>query len=103
MFLRISPTRGVIRFGSRGKLSPRFIGKFDIIERIRKVAYRLVLPSSLAGVHDVFHVSQLRKYVRDESHIIDHSELAVRSDLSFEVQPISIIDQREKVMKNKVI
>ena len=92
VFLRISPTRGVIRFGSRGKLSPRFIGPFDIIEGVGKVAYRLALPHTLASVHDVFHVSQLRKYVRDESHVIDYSELAVISDLSFEDQLIYIID-----------
>jgi hypothetical protein len=103
VFLRIFPTRGVIRFGSRGKLSPRYIGPFDIIERIRKVAYRLALPPSLASVHDVFHVSQLRSYVRDPSHIIDHSELAVRTNLSFKAQPVSIVDRREKVLKNKVI
>ena len=103
MFLRISPTRGVIGFGTRGKVIPRFIGSFDIIERIGKVAYRLVLPPTLAVMHNVFHVSQLRKYVRDENHVIDHSELAVRADLSFEAQPVSIIDWREKVLKNKVI
>ena len=77
VFLKISPTRGVIRFGTRGKLSPRFIGPFDVIEKVGKVAYRLALPPSLAAVHDVFYVSQLRKYIRDESHVIDHSELEV--------------------------
>ena len=103
VFLKISPTRGVIRFGRRGKLSPRFIGPFDIIERVGKVAYRLALPPALAGVHDVFHVSQLRRYVRDPSHVIDHSELAVSSDLSLEAQSITILDRREKRLKSKVI
>ena len=64
VFLKISPTKGVIRFGSRGKLSPRFIGPFEILERVGEVAYRLALPPSLDGVHEVFHVSQLRKYVQ---------------------------------------
>ena len=63
VFLKISPTRGVIRFGNRGKLSPRFIGPFEILERVEAVAYRLALPPSLDGVHDVFHVSQLRGYI----------------------------------------
>ena len=84
-------------------MSPRFISPFDIIERVGKVAYRLALPPALAGVHDVFHVSQLRKYVRDPSHVIDHSELSVSSDLSLESQPIAILDRREKRLKNKVI
>ena len=95
--------RGVIRFGRRGKLSPRYIGPFDIIERVGSVAYRLALPPALSSVHDVFHVSQLRKYVRDPSHVIDYSELAVRSDLSLEVQPIAILDRREKRLKNRTI
>ena len=75
VFLRISPTKGVIRFGTRGKLSPRYIGPFEILDRVGDVAYRLALPPSLEGVHNVFHISQLRKYVKDESHILDHSEL----------------------------
>jgi len=60
VFLKISPTRGVIRFESKGKLSPRYIGPFEVVERIGAVAYKLALPPSLEGVHNVFHVSQLR-------------------------------------------
>ena len=60
VFLKISPTKGVIRFGTSGKLSPRYIGPFEILERVGEMAYRLALPSSLEGVHNVFHVSQLR-------------------------------------------
>ena len=103
VFLKISPTRGVIRFGSKGKLSPRYIGPFEIVKRIGDVAYKLALPPSLAGVHDVFHVSQLRKYVPDEKHILDYSELTLRPDLTYAVQPVAILDRREKVLKNKVI
>ena len=75
MFLRISLTKGVIRFGARRKLSPRYIGPFEILDRVGEVAYRLALPPSLEGVHNVFHVSQLRRYIRDESHVLDYSEL----------------------------
>ena len=76
IFLKISPTKGVIRFGVRGKLSLRYIGPFEITERVGEVAYRLALPPSLEGVHDVFYVSQLRQYVKDDSHIVDHTELS---------------------------
>jgi len=71
VFLKISLTKRVIRFGARGKLSPRYIGPFEILERVGEVAYRLALPPPLEGVHNVFHVSQLRRYIRDESHVLD--------------------------------
>jgi len=96
VFLRISPTKGVIRFGSRGKLTPRFIGPFEILERVGEVAYRLALPSSLDGVHEVFHVSQLRKYVRDDSHVLDHSELELRPNMTYTERPMAILDRTTK-------
>ena len=65
------PKRGVVRFGKRGKLSPRFIGPFEILERIDTVVYRLSLPPSMSGVHEVFHVSMLRKYTPDPAHVVD--------------------------------
>ena len=102
VFLKISPTRGVIRFGCSGKLSPKYIGPFDIIERVGEVAYRVALPPALDGVHDVFHISQLRKYVQDDQHILDYSDLRLNHDLSYEAQPIRIIDKK-KVLKNKAI
>ena len=70
VFLRVSPTKGVKRFGLRGKLAPRYIGPFEILERIGAIAYRLALPPSLSGVHDVFHVSMLRRYVPDPTHVL---------------------------------
>ena len=103
MFLRISPNRGVIRFGKTGKLSPRFIGPFDILEKVGDVAYRLALPPSLVGVHDVFHVSQLRKYVSDPSHAVDFSEITVRPDLTYGQQPVAILDRRQKQLRNKTV
>ena len=103
VFLKISPTRGVIRFGVKGKLSPRFIGPFEVLEKLGAVAYRIALPPSLAAVHNVFHVLQLRRYVRDDSHVLDHSELELRSDLSYEAQPVSIVDRREKILKGRTI
>ena len=71
VFFRVMPKRGVVRFGELGKLSPRFIGPFEILERIGVVAYRLALPPNMSGVHEVFHVSMLRKYSPDPSHVVD--------------------------------
>jgi len=103
VFFKISPTRGVIRFGFSGKLSLRYIGPFHIIERVREVAYRLALPPALDGVHDVFHISKSIKYVRDDQHILDYSNLRPNHDLSYKAQSIGIIDKKEKVLKNKTI
>ena len=74
--LKVNPTRGVVRLGKRGKLSPRFIGPFEILERIGIVAYRLALPPSMLGVHEVFHVSMLREYTPDPAHDSCHSRLS---------------------------
>ena len=71
VFLKVMPKRGVVRFGERGKLSSRFIGPFKILERVGTIAYRLALPPSMTGVHEVFHVSMLRKYTPDPAHVVD--------------------------------
>ena len=71
VFLKVMPKRGVVRFGKRGKLLPRFIGSFEILERIGSVAYHLALPPSMSGVHEVLHVSMLRRYNPDPAHVVD--------------------------------
>ena len=71
VFLKVMPKRGVIRFGKQGKLVPRYIGPFEVLERVDTVAYRLTLSPSLSGVHEVFHVSMLRKYTLDLAHVLD--------------------------------
>ena len=71
VFLKMMPKRGMVRFGKLGKLSPRFIGPFEILERVGTVAYRLALPPNLSGVHEVFHVSMLRKYTPNPTHVVD--------------------------------
>ena len=71
VFLKVMPKRGVIKFGKRRKLSPNFIGPFGILERIDTVAYWLALPPSMSGVHEVFHVSMLRKYTLDPAHVVN--------------------------------
>ena len=103
VFLKISPMKRVIQFRVRGKLSPRYTEPFEILERIGKVAYRLALPPALEGVHSVFHVSQLRRYVDNESHVLDHSELGLQTYLSYTEQLISIIGHSVKILKNMEI
>ena len=103
VFLKVSPWKGIQRFGKKGKLAPRYIGPFPILGKVGTVAYRLELPSQLSNVHPVFHVSMLRKYEPDPSHIIDHSDLVLDEDASFEVKPVRIVDRRDKVLRGKSI
>ena len=103
VFLKVQPRRGVIRFGMKGKLSPRYIGPFEILQRIGDVAYRLALPPQLASVHNVFHVSLLRKYISDPSHTLNWQEIKLDEDVTFEEKPVRIMDRQEKVLRGKVI
>ena len=97
------PKRGVIRFGKQGKLSSRYIGPFEVLERVGVVAYRLALPLSLLSVHEVFHVSMLWKYTLDPTHIVDWGELLVDVDGTFEEGPVRIMDSREQVLRGKPV
>ena len=83
VFLKVSPMRGVIRFGQKGKSAKRFVGPFEIKSRIGDVAYRLVLPPQLVGVDDVFHVSMLRKYIPDPTHVSQHEPLPLQADATY--------------------
>ncbi|KAL0553939.1 hypothetical protein IC582_007843 [Cucumis melo] len=103
VFLKVAPMRGVVRFERRGKLSPRFVGPFEILERIGPVAYRLALPPSLSTVHDVFHVSMLRKYVPDPSHVVDYEPLEIDENLSYVEQPVEVLAREVKTLRNKEI
>ncbi|GAB2271985.1 hypothetical protein Dimus_038943 [Dionaea muscipula] len=103
VFLKVSPRRGFSRFGKGGKLAPRYIGPFEILQRVGEVAYRLALPPRMEGVHDVFHVSMLRKYEPDPSHVLDWEELDLEPDASYEERPIQIMDSREQVLRGKTI
>ena len=86
------PKRGVIRFGKRGKLSPRYIGPFEILEKVDTIAYRLALLPSLSSVHEVFHISMLWKYTSDPTHIVDWGELVANADGTFEEGRVHIMD-----------
>ena len=101
--LKVNPKRGVVRFGERGKLSPRFIGTFEILERIDTVAYWLALSSSMSGVHEVFHVSMLRKYTPDPAYVVDWGQIEVDTDGTFEEGPVCIVDSRDQVLRRKTV
>ena len=103
VFLKVMPNRGVVRFGKRGKLSPRFIGPFQILERVGTVAYRLALPPSMLGVHKVFHVSMLRKYTPDPTHVVDWVQIEVDMDETFEEGQVRIVDSRDQVLRCKTM
>ncbi|KAL4021044.1 hypothetical protein IC575_019833 [Cucumis melo] len=103
VFLKVAPIKGVLIFKKKGKLSPRFVGPFEILERIGPVAYRLALPPSFSTVHDVFHVSMLRKYVIDPTHVVNYEPLQINENLSYEEQPVEILAREVKVLHNRGI
>ena len=91
------------RFGKHGKLSPRFIGSFEILERVGTVAYRLALPPSMTSVHEVFHVSMLRRYTSDPAHVVDWGKIEVDTDETFEEGPMCIMDSRDQILRRKTL
>ena len=97
------PKRGVVRFDKRGKLSPRFIGPFEILERVGTVEYQLALPPILSGVHEVFHVSMLQMYTPDPAHVVNWGEIEVNTDGTFEEGPVCIMDSRDQVLRRKTV
>ena len=103
VFLKVSLWRKILRFGKNGKLSPRFIRPYEILQRIGLVAYRLALPPELANLHDVFHVSMLRKYRSDESHILPVQEVQVQQDFSYDEEPKAILAREVKQLQNKQV
>jgi hypothetical protein len=103
VYLKVSPIRGMRSFKIKGKLSPRFIGPFKIVKCVGEVAYQLELPDHLTDVHDVFHVSQLKKYHRVPEEQLPMEELNVQDDLTYMEYPIKILDTLTCVTRNKVI
>jgi hypothetical protein len=103
-YLRVSPIRGMRRFNVRGKLSPGFIGLFKIVERRGEVAYQLELPAQLSGVHDVFHVSQLKKCTSEVNiEPVQLEDIEMGNDLTYKEYPIKILDTSERVTRSKII
>jgi hypothetical protein len=103
MYLRVSPMKGVKRFGVKGKLAPHYIGSFTIPEMCGTVAYNLDLPPSLAGVYDIFHVSQLKKCVKAPMDAVLTEVTPLEADLSYPEHPIKVLDQKDRVMRRKTI
>ena len=103
VFLKVMPKRGVVRFGKRGNLSSRFIGPFEILERVDTIAYRLALPPSMSGVYEVFHVSMLRRYTPDPAHVVDWGEIDVDTDGTFKEGLVCIMDSRDQVLRRKIV
>ena len=93
----------MVRFGKRGKLSPRFIGPFEILERVGTVAYRLALSPSMTGVHEVFHVSMLRRYAPVPAHVVDWGDIEIDTDGTFEEGPVCIMDSWDQVLRRKTV
>ncbi|KAI3762990.1 hypothetical protein L1987_53435 [Smallanthus sonchifolius] len=103
VLLKVSPWKGVIRFGKRGKLNPRYVGPFKIMKRIGPVAYQLDLPEGLCGAHNVFHVSNLKKCLADESLAVPLEELHIDEQLRFIEEPVEIMDREVKTLKHSKI
>jgi hypothetical protein len=101
VFLKVAPWKGIIRFGMKGKLAPRYIGPFEVIARIGLVAYCLKLLAHLKKIHNVFHVSLLRKVEVDPSRVLPLVPMEVKEDLTLETKPVKIIDRSEKTLRNK--
>ena len=102
VYLKVSPKKGTRRFGLRGKLSPRYVGPFQIINKVGAVAYRLELPPNLSGIHNVFHVSTLKK-CEFPPKIVELPLTELQPDLSYEEHPIKILDVKDRVMRKRTI
>jgi hypothetical protein len=103
VYLRVSPRKGVKRFGVKGKLAPRYIRPFPILEKCGTMAYKLDLPLSLAGVQDIFHVSQLKKCLKAPVDVMLSEVIPLEADLSYHEHPIMVLDQKDRVTRHKII
>ena len=101
VFLKVSPMKGVMRFGRKGKLSPRYIGPYEITRRVGEVAYELRLPAELSMVHPVFHISMLRLYKPDPLHVLNYDEVEIDESLSYEEEPVQILDRQVRRLRTK--
>ena len=103
MFLKLSPMKGVMRFEKKEKLAPRYIGPFEILERVGIVAYRLALPPRLSQVHSMFHVSMLRIYISDPLYILQSQRVEVNKDLMYKEELVVILDYQIHRLHSKQI
>jgi hypothetical protein len=103
VYLRVSPMKGVKRFGVKGKLAPHYIRPFPILEKCGTVAYKLDLPPSLTRVHDIFHMSQLKKCLKAPVDIVLSEVTPLEADLSYPERPIKVLDQKDHITRCKTI
>ncbi|XP_070032358.1 uncharacterized protein [Nicotiana tomentosiformis] len=103
VLLKVSPMKGIMKFGKRGKLSPRFIVPFEVLRRVGKVDYELALPPSLSGVHPAFHVSMLRGYHADRSHVLDYSTVQLDESMGYDKEQVAIVDRQVRQLRSKKI
>ena len=101
MFLKVSPLKKVMRFRGKGKLILRFIGPYEVIEKVCPMAYRLTLPPELEKIYNVFHISMLRRYRSDPSHVVSSEIIELRPDLTYEEKPVQILAREVKELRNK--
>jgi len=103
VYLRVSSTKGVQRFGEKGKLAPRYVCPYEIIETCGPVANRVRLLPQLSSIHDIFHVSQLKKCVRVPIEIVEQEDIQIEPDLSYVEHPVKILDQKEWATRRKAV
>ncbi|XP_043710443.1 uncharacterized protein LOC122659395 [Telopea speciosissima] len=103
VFLKVALMKGVMRFGKKRKLSLRYVGPFEILERVGPVAHMLALPPELSNVHIVFNVSMLKRYVGDPSHVLNYQPLQLNEDLSYVEESVKILDRKDKVLQNRAV
>ncbi|XP_073273249.1 uncharacterized protein [Primulina huaijiensis] len=103
VFVKVAPLKGDMRFDKKGKLSPRFIGPFEILEKIKTLAYRVALPPMLARVHNVFYILMLRNYMSNPSHVLNNEPLQLTPNMTYEERPIQILAMQEGRLRNKII
>jgi hypothetical protein len=103
VYLRVSLMKVMKRFGVKGKLAPRYIGPFPILEKCGTVSYKLDLPPSLVGVHDIFHMSQLKKCLKASMDVVLPEVTLLEADLSYPEHPIKVLDQKDRVTRRKTI
>ena len=103
VFIKVSPWKGIMRFGKKGKLSPRYVGPYEVLERVGELAYRLALPPELSQMHDVFHICMLRKHVPKTSHVVQPTPVELQQDLTYAVEPVQILSREVKQLRSKTI
>ncbi|XP_057996497.1 uncharacterized protein LOC131175841 [Hevea brasiliensis] len=102
-FLKVFPMKGIMRFGNKGKLAPRYIRPFEITDRVGAIAYQLELPPNLSHFHPIFHISILRKYIPHHSHVLQPKTVKLNENLTFEEQPAAIVDYQMRLLWSRQI